>query len=162
MRRLLQYMSAYTKRRAFWGLFLRCWRPALSCSFPWWWRTWWMWASARGDASYILKMGGLLVLLALIGLDLLPDGPVFCRQGGLRGWGGSAAGSVRPYRGTVLPGDRHGGSGHADHPDDQRYQPGAEWGQYDAAPAAALSLCGVRRHGDGLSPWTLPRPWSLW
>ncbi len=33
------------------------------------------------DSGYILKMGGVLVLLALIGLACSPDSPVFCRQG---------------------------------------------------------------------------------
>ena len=99
------------------------------------------------DSGYILKMGGVLVLLALIGLACSLTAQYFAAKAAT-----GAATSLRNdlFSHIVLHRDRHSGHGCAYHEDDQRHQSGAERYQHDAAPAAAITLCGIWRHGHGL------------
>ena len=84
------------------------------------------------------------------GAYMLHNGPVFCSKGLCGVCRKPAARPVFPHSEPELYGDGPGRRGDPHHPDDQRCEPGAERREPDAAPAAAVPLRGVWRHGDGL------------
>lgn len=100
------------------------------------------------DKPYIWKMGGVLVLLAAVGLVSSVTAQYFAAKAAV-GFPQSFAIYCLKDRVTVILKD--GYSGHIDtyHEDDKRYKPGAVRSQSGASTLPSLAIYCIRSYGDG-------------
>ena len=94
----------------------------------------------NGDASYVLGRGGILILLGLTGLVSSITAQYFAAKaavGGCTQMRGALFAHLNRFSYKEAGYNRHLD---ADHPDHQRYQPGADGREPGAAPLPALAL----------------------
>lgn len=149
MKRLLSYMCAYKKESILGPLF-----KMLEASFE-------LFVPlvvanmvdvgiANGSVSYVVRMGGLLLLLAIIGLTCSLTAQYFAAKAATGTATALRNNLFSPYWYLILYRDRYHRNLHPDHTNDQRHQPGAEWYQHDPASAVTFPIRCIRCHGHGI------------
>lgn len=100
------------------------------------------------DKPYIWKMGGVLVLLAAVGLVSSVTAQYFAAKAAVGFPQGFAIYCLKDRVTVIL---KDGYSGHIDtyHEDDKRYKPGAVRSQSGASTLPSLAIYCIRSYGDG-------------
>ena len=103
---------------------------------------------AASNKSYIFKMGGVMVLLALIGLACSITAQYFAAKAAV--FYQSPLCTVFPYSETVFFGNGYYWDFYADHTYDQRYQPDAVGRQYGTPAVFKVSVYCIWCHDHGI------------
>ena len=103
----------------------------------------------NGDLPYILRMGGILILLGIIGLACSLTAQFFAAKAAV-GFGTALRKELLIISTIFLHRNRYGRNGYSDYKNDQRCEPGSVGSESDVAPFSALSVYRIRSHDHGV------------